>query len=121
MPGVVKSIAYFALPSTFDGMSRRSREVRRMVKLSGCLSAGLAGTPTTDGGVVVRAFRPAAARVVARPEGGEPVELAQRHPAGLFEGKLPKAELPLRYELNNRPDWVRIPVAGIRRLLEEPL
>ena len=24
----------------------------------------------------------------------------------------------LRYELNNRPDWVRIPVAGILRLLE---
>jgi predicted trehalose synthase len=24
----------------------------------------------------------------------------------------------LRYELNNRPDWVGIPVAGIARLLE---
>jgi 1,4-alpha-glucan branching enzyme len=59
----------------------------------------LLGAHPLDGGVVVRAFRPAAARVVARPEGGEPVELAQRHPAGLFEGKLPKAELPLRYEL----------------------
>ena len=27
----------------------------------------------------------------------------------------------LRYELNNRPDWVRIPVAGIVRLLEARL
>ena len=44
MPGVVKSIAYFALPSTFDGMSRRGRVVPRIVKLSGCLSAGLVGT-----------------------------------------------------------------------------
>jgi predicted trehalose synthase len=25
----------------------------------------------------------------------------------------------LRYELNNRPDWVGIPVAGIVRLLDE--
>ena len=25
----------------------------------------------------------------------------------------------LRYELNNRPDWVGIPVAGIVRMLEE--
>ena len=25
----------------------------------------------------------------------------------------------LRYELDNRPDWIRIPVAGILRLLEQ--
>jgi maltokinase len=37
----------------------------------------------------------------------------------IFE--LEKAAYELRYELNNRPDWVRIPVAGIARLLEEPL
>jgi trehalose synthase-fused probable maltokinase len=34
----------------------------------------------------------------------------------IFE--LEKAIYELRYELNNRPDWVAIPVAGIRRLLE---
>ncbi|MCW3008375.1 MAG: hypothetical protein JWP17_3001, partial [Solirubrobacterales bacterium] len=34
----------------------------------------------------------------------------------IFE--LEKAVYELRYELNNRPDWVRIPVAGILRLLE---
>ena len=37
----------------------------------------------------------------------------------IFE--LEKTVYELRYELNNRPDWVRIPVAGIARLLEEPL
>ena len=37
----------------------------------------------------------------------------------IFE--LEKAVYELRYELNNRPDWVGIPVAGIARLLEEPL
>ena len=26
-----------------------------------------------------------------------------------------------RYELNHRPDWVRVPVAGILRLLEQEL
>jgi maltokinase len=31
--------------------------------------------------------------------------------------ELEKAVYELRYELNNRPDWVRIPVAGIVRLL----
>jgi maltokinase len=35
----------------------------------------------------------------------------------IFE--LEKAVYELRYEMNNRPDWVRIPVAGIARLLEE--
>ncbi len=37
----------------------------------------------------------------------------------IFE--LEKAVYELRYELNNRPDWVRIPVAGIARLLEGEL
>ena len=33
--------------------------------------------------------------------------------------ELEKAVYELRYELDNRPDWVRIPVAGILRLLEQ--
>jgi maltokinase len=33
--------------------------------------------------------------------------------------ELEKAVYELRYELNNRPDWVGIPVAGILRLLEQ--
>jgi predicted trehalose synthase len=32
--------------------------------------------------------------------------------------ELEKAVYELRYELNNRPDWVAIPVAGILRLLD---
>jgi maltokinase len=35
--------------------------------------------------------------------------------------ELEKAIYELRYELDNRPDWVVIPVAGIRRLLEDEL
>ena len=37
----------------------------------------------------------------------------------IFE--LEKAIYELRYELNNRPDWVPIPVSGIVRLLDAPL
>jgi trehalose synthase-fused probable maltokinase len=33
--------------------------------------------------------------------------------------ELEKAVYELRYELNNRPDWVKIPVAGILRMLDE--
>ena len=36
----------------------------------------------------------------------------------LFE--LEKVLYELRYELDNRPDWVPVPVAAIVRLLEEP-
>jgi maltose alpha-D-glucosyltransferase/alpha-amylase len=34
---------------------------------------------------------------------------------GLYE--LQKALYELRYELDNRPDWVRIPLQGILRLM----
>jgi trehalose synthase-fused probable maltokinase len=33
--------------------------------------------------------------------------------------ELEKAVYELRYELDNRPDWVSIPVAGIQRLMEQ--
>ena len=38
---------------------------------------------------------------------------------GIYE--LEKAVYELRYELDNRPDWVKIPVAGIERILGEPI
>ncbi len=44
-------------------------------------------------------------------------EAAIRNLLSIFE--LEKAVYELRYELNNRPDWVEIPVAGIRRLLDD--
>jgi trehalose synthase-fused probable maltokinase len=43
-------------------------------------------------------------------------EAAVENLLSVFE--LEKAVYELRYELDNRPDWVAIPVAGIRRLLE---
>jgi predicted trehalose synthase len=33
--------------------------------------------------------------------------------------ELEKSVYELRYELDNRPDWVVIPVAGIQRLIEQ--
>jgi maltokinase len=46
-----------------------------------------------------------------------PGEAAIDRLLAVFE--LEKAVYELRYELDNRPDWVRIPVAGIERLMEQ--
>jgi predicted trehalose synthase len=43
-------------------------------------------------------------------------EAAIKNILSIYE--LEKAIYELRYELNNRPDWTPIPVAGIVRLLE---
>jgi maltokinase len=47
-----------------------------------------------------------------------PGEEAVERLLSVFE--LEKAVYELRYELDNRPDWVQIPVAGIARLLAAP-
>jgi 1,4-alpha-glucan branching enzyme len=75
------------------------REVEQLVRREHPDPHHLLGAHPCNGGVVVRAFRPAAERILARPDGGEPFTLEQRHPAGLFEGTLDGAVLPLRYEL----------------------
>jgi 1,4-alpha-glucan branching enzyme len=62
----------------------------------------LLGAHPQNGSVIVRAFRPEAESVKVRVEGAEPVELERAHPAGLFEGKLDGAKLPLRYRLEVR-------------------
>ncbi|HZQ89772.1 MAG TPA: hypothetical protein VFA42_07170, partial [Gaiellaceae bacterium] len=54
------------------------------------------GAHEADGGVVVRAYRPEAQAVRVQPAG---VEAALKDPAGLWEAMLPKARLPLAYEL----------------------
>ena len=60
---------------------------------------------------------------------GLPTELGRVRTSAGEEGiqrlltvfELEKAVYELRYELDNRPDWVSIPAAGILRMLEEEL
>jgi 1,4-alpha-glucan branching enzyme len=62
---------------------------------------GILGAHEADGGVVVRAYRPEAQAVRVQParHESEAVEAELKDPAGLWEALLPKAKLPLEYEL----------------------
>ena len=77
----------------------RDEQIERLVAREHSDPHSLLGAHAQNGGVVVRAFRPEAESVKVRVEGSEPVELERAHPAGLFEGELEGAELPLRYRL----------------------
>ena len=57
------------------------------------------GAHPTDGGVVVRALRPAAVTVTAHFDDGPSVELEAIHPGGVFEASVDGVELPAHYEL----------------------
>jgi len=66
----------------------------------------LLGAHQADGGVVVRAYRPEARAVRVRPAGASgprrgwsPVEAELADPEGLWEALVPRARLPLAYEL----------------------
>jgi 1,4-alpha-glucan branching enzyme len=54
------------------------------------------GAHEEDGGVVVRAYRPEAKSVRVQPAG---IDAELKDPSGLWEALLPKAKLPLEYEL----------------------
>jgi 1,4-alpha-glucan branching enzyme len=63
------------------------------------------GAHPSKNGVRVRAFRPEAKSVAVLVDGADPVELKLAHVAGVFEGVVKGAELPLRYTLAVRyPD-----------------
>jgi 1,4-alpha-glucan branching enzyme len=69
----------------------------------------LLGAHPSNGGVVVRAFRPGAEHVRVIPEGEKPVEAEQKHPSGLFEALLERTSLPLRYRLEvDYPDGATV-------------
>jgi trehalose synthase-fused probable maltokinase len=116
----------------FEGEPARSLRERRRKR-----------SPLRDVAGMLRSFSYAASaadlqRGIAVPEGWEgrcraaflEGYFASAEPSLLPRGRAPteqllsifeleKAVYELRYELDNRPDWVHIPVAGILRLLEE--
>ncbi len=81
------------------------------------------GAHATKSGVRVRAFRPDAesVRVIVADDGDQPVRLRRVHPAGVFEGVVKGATVPLRYELDvaypgGQSSRLRDPYAFLPRL-----
>ncbi len=73
-------------------------ELETLVRREHSNPHAILGAHPDSGGVVIRTFRPAARAVTVHVE-DDTIELEQIHPAGLFEGALEGAELPLRYRL----------------------
>jgi len=110
----------------FEGEPARSLAERRLKR-----------SPLRDVAGMLRSFAYVASTVEGAPDGWEDRARAE-FLAGYFEYvdtsivppggegrdrllevfELEKAVYELRYELNHRPDWIGIPVAGIARLLE---
>ncbi len=57
------------------------------------------GAHRSKSGVKIRAYRPEAKAISVIVDGGDTVKLKRCHPAGVFEGTVKDAELPLDYEL----------------------
>jgi 1,4-alpha-glucan branching enzyme len=75
-----------------------ARDIERLIRREHPDPHSVLGAHPHEGGVVVRALRPAAAAVRAV-VGGETVALECVHPGGVFEGVIEGAELPLDYRL----------------------
>jgi len=81
-------------------MSVTSGELEAVIRREHSNPHAVLGPHATDAGVAVRVYRPGAASITARLEdGAESVELEQIHPGGVFEGLVPGASVPLRYQL----------------------
>ncbi len=72
-------------------------DVERLVARDQPQPHSVLGAHQAGAGVVVRAYRPDATAVRIVPQRGNVVELRLRHPAGVFEGRLPRRRLPFRY------------------------
>jgi len=80
-------------------MTPATSELDALVRREHSNPHAVLGAHPRNGGVVVRALRPAANSVTVRTDGRPAVELRQIHPGGVFEGEIKGAQLPLHYQL----------------------
>ena len=100
-------------------MIANAPDLERIVKREHGDPHSVLGAHKYNGGVVVRALRPAAQAVKVH-AGSKDVELEQVHPAGIFEGVVPDADMPLEYELEvDYPDGNHFTMRAPRRAIAQ--
>lgn len=104
--GMVRSFHYAAYTALFKHVLFRAEEMSD-------LEAWVDLWYSSVSGVFLRSYLEAAQEASFIPDNEEDVTLM------LEIYLLEKAVYEVGYELNNRPDWVRIPLKGIKRLMEE--
>jgi 1,4-alpha-glucan branching enzyme len=80
-------------------MSVATQELDALVRREHPNPHSVLGAHPQDGGVTVRALRPAARAITAVLDDGSTVELEPIHAGGVFEGVVDGAAMPLRYRL----------------------
>ena len=81
-------------------MTVATQELDALVRREHSNPHAVLGAHPADGGVIVRALRPAACAVAAQLDNGTKIELAQIHPGGVFEGLIEVADgAPPHYRL----------------------
>src|SRR3954470_4023452 len=80
-------------------MNVATRELEALVRREHGNPHTVLGAHEDDGGVVLRALRPAASGITVRLDDGTEMELEEIHPGGVFEGFLEDAHMPLHYQL----------------------
>jgi 1,4-alpha-glucan branching enzyme len=82
-----------------------TEQIEQLVARDAADPHAILGAHPSKGGVKVRTYRPEAETVAVLVDGQDPVLLKLAHPAGVFEGVVKGAELPLTYALRVRyPD-----------------
>jgi maltose alpha-D-glucosyltransferase/alpha-amylase len=103
--GMLRSFSYAAYASLFAHTASRPAEYERLHQWARIWQSWASGS-------FLRAYFAAAGNAVFLP-----LETSQRESLLRFF-VLEKALYELNYELNNRPDWIRVPLGGIFELLE---
>jgi maltose alpha-D-glucosyltransferase/alpha-amylase len=105
--GMLRSFAYAALTGLAAATQTRPEDVERLAPWADLWE-------TWVGATFLRAYRDATRTASFHPAGAEDFDML------LHAFVLDKAMYELGYELNNRPDWVHIPLIGVMRLAASP-